>query len=129
MTASSIETDVRGAMATALASVTANVYNHVPEAIIAPAVVIVPDSPYMELNLINKSTIKVMLNYTVTVAVAYNSNPGSLDNLEKLIMEILAAIPAGWSIGTVERPTVTQVGASNLLVADIRVSTQYEQTN
>jgi hypothetical protein len=129
VTASSIETDVRGAMATALASVTANVYNHVPEAIIAPAVVIVPDSPYMELNLINKSTIKVMLNYTVTVAVAYNSNPGSLDNLEKLIMEILAAIPAGWSIGTVERPTVTQVGASNLLVADIRVSTQYEQTN
>ena len=49
MPASSISADVRGTLATALASVAGNVYSYVPEAIIPPAVVIVPSSPYMEI--------------------------------------------------------------------------------
>jgi len=129
MTASTISTNVRGTLATALAGVTGNVYSYVPEAIIPPAVVIVPSSPYMEINLINKSSIKLLLNFTITVAVAYNSNPGSLDNLEQLILQILAVIPSGYIVGQIERPTVTSVGASNLLAADINVSTYYTQTN
>jgi hypothetical protein len=129
MTASSIQDNVRSVIATALASVSGNVYNHVPESIIPPAVVIIPDSPYLEMQIISKTTIKCKINLTISACVAYNSNPGSLDNLEKLILSILAVIPAGYEIGVVERPTVTQVGASNLLVADIRVSTVYNQTN
>ena len=78
MPASTISGDVRGAIKTALASVTANVYDHVPESPIVPAVVIVPDSPYMELELIGKSTTRVKLNYTISAAVAYLSNPASL---------------------------------------------------
>ena len=129
MPASSISADVRGTLATALSGVAGNVYSYVPEAIIPPAVVIVPSSPYMEINLIGKSSIKLLLNYTITVAVAYNSNPGSLDNLEKLILQILAVIPSGYVVGQIERPTVTSVGASNLLAAEINVSTYYTQTN
>jgi len=40
----------------------------------------------------------------------------------------VAVIPTGYDVQVVDRPTVTQVGASNLLVADIRVSTWYTQT-
>ncbi|NBU93268.1 MAG: hypothetical protein EBS18_01680 [Actinobacteria bacterium] len=65
---------------------------------------------------------------TITVAVAYNSNPASLDNIEQLIMSVLAVIPNGYEVSSVERPTVSQVGASTLLIADIRVSTYYNQT-
>ena len=126
---STISTDVRGTLATALASVAGNVYSYVPEAIIPPAVVIVPSSPYMEINLIGNTSIKLLLNYTITVAVAYNSNPGSLDNLEQLILQILAVIPSGYIVGQIDRPTVTSVGASNVLAADINVSTYYTQTN
>ena len=129
MPASSISADVRGALATALSSVAGSVYSYVPEAIIPPAVVIIPGSPYMEPNLINKATTKVMLNYKITAAVAYNSNPASLDNLEKLIISILAAIPAGYVVGQIETPQIVQVGASNVLSADINVSTYYTQTN
>ena len=129
MPASSISSDVRGAIKTALASVTANVYDHVPEAPIVPAVVIVPDSPYMELELIGKSTTRVKLNYTISAAVAYLSNPASLDNLEKLVISILGALSGSkYELSTVERPTVTQVGTTNLLVSDIRLSVRYEQT-
>lgn len=129
MPASTISADVRGALATALGNVVASVYSYVPEAIIPPAVVIVPGSPYMEPNLINKATTKVQLNYKITAAVAYNSNPGSLDNLEKLIISVLAAMPAGYIVGQVESPQIVQVGASNVLSADINVSTFYTQTS
>ncbi len=46
---STIATDVRGAIKTALAGCTANIYDSVPEAPIVPAIVVVPDAPYMEL--------------------------------------------------------------------------------
>lgn len=128
MPSSTILSAVRQPLATALSSVAGNVYSFVPESVIPPAVVIVYDSPAMEFDLINKSTIKCKLNFTISVAVAYNSNPASLDNIEQLIMSVLAVIPNGYAVSSVERPTVSQVGASTLLIADIRVSTYYNQT-
>ena len=124
----SIQDDVRGAIKTALAGVAANVYDIVPEAPIVPAIVIVPDSPYMELETIGRSVVRVKLNYTVTACVAYFSNAASLDNLEKLTISILGALSASkYELSTVERPSVTQVGTTNLLVSDIRLSVRYEQ--
>ena len=128
MTASTILSQVRQPLATALGSVAGNVYSFVPESVIPPAVVVVPDSPYLELETINKSTIHTKINFTISVAVAYNSNPASLDNIEQLILSVLAVIPSGYVVSAVERPTVTQVGASTLLIADVRVSTYYTQT-
>jgi hypothetical protein len=128
MPASTILSQVRTPLATALASVAGNVYSYVPETIIPPAVVVVPDTPYLELETISKSTLHVKINFTISVAVAYNSNPASLDNIEQLIMSVLAVIPTGYVVSVVERPTVTQVGASTLLIADVRVSTYYTQT-
>ena len=126
---SSISSDVRGAIKTALAAVTANVYDTVPEAPIVPAVVIVPDSPYMELETIGRANVRVNLNYTITACVAYFSNAASLDNLEKLVISILSALSASkYELSTVERPSVTQVGTTTLLVSDIRLSVRYEQT-
>lgn len=124
----SISADIRGAIKTALAGVTANVYDAVPEAPIVPAVVIVPDSPYMQLETIGRANVRVKLNYTITACVAYFSNAASLDNLEKLTISILSALSASkYELSTVERPSVTQVGTTNLLVSDIRLSVRYEQ--
>ena len=124
----SISADIRGAIKTALAGVTANVYDTVPEAPIVPAVMVIPDSPYMEIEMIGKARTRVKLNYRITAAVAYFSNPASLDNLEKLIISILGALSASkYELSTVEQPAVTQVGTTNLLVSDIRLSVRYEQ--
>jgi len=129
MPASSIQTSVRDALKTALSGVAASVYNSVPESIIAPAVVLVPATPYLEPTLLSKGNVKVKINMTVTCVVSYNSNPASLDNLEKLVISILAALPAGYIAGVVERPLVSQIGAAQYLTADINVSTYYTQTN
>ena len=128
MPASTILTSVREPLATAMASVAANVYAYVPENPSVPFCVTVPDSPYLELQTINKTTLHTKINLVISVAVAYNSNPASLDNLEQLIMSVLAVIPVGYTIEAVEKPTVTQVGPSNVLVSDVRVSTYYTQT-
>jgi len=119
---------IRTPLATALSGVAGNVYGYVPETVIPPAVVVVPDSPYLEFETINKSNIRAKVNMTISVAVAYNSNPASLDNFEQLIMSVLAVIPTGYVVSSVERPTVSQVGASTLLIADVRVSTYYTRT-
>jgi hypothetical protein len=129
VTASTILSAVRTPLANALAGVTANVFSYVPESVPVPAVMVVPDSPYMEFETIGKDTFRAKLNFSITCAVAYNSNPASQDNLEQLITSVVTRIPAGYEVSTVERPTVTQVGASTLLVADIRVNVRYTQTN
>jgi hypothetical protein len=120
--------ETRSTLATAFSGLAANIYPSVPEAPIPPAIVVVPDSPYMEVVLLGKSAVKVKINFAITAVVASNSNAGSLDNLEKLIIGILAAMPAGYVVGVIEKPTVLEVGQSPMLVADINVSTYYTQT-
>jgi hypothetical protein len=127
MTASTIA-DTRAALANSFSALAANIYASVPESPIPPAIVVVPNSPYMEVVLIGKSQTKVKLNFAITAIVSSNSNAGSLDNLEKLIIGILAAMPAGYVVDNVEKPTVLEVGQSPMLVADINVSTYYTQT-
>jgi len=46
---STILSSIRTPLATALAGVAGNIYSFVPETVIPPAVVVVPDSPYLEL--------------------------------------------------------------------------------
>jgi len=127
MTASTIA-DTRATLANAFSALAANVYASVPESPIPPAIVVVPNSPYMEVVLIGKTQTKVKLNFAITAIVSSNSNAGSLDNLEKLIIGILAAMPSGYVVDVVEKPTVLEVGQSPMLVADINVSTYYTQT-
>jgi hypothetical protein len=121
--------DVRNDLCTALAGVAASVYPVAPEAVIPPACVIIPDSPWLESVLVNGAVTKVKVNFVVTAAVANNSNSGALDQLEALIISILGAMPSGYVVGDVQRPSIVSVGASNLLVADLSVSTFYTQTN
>jgi len=128
MTASTIA-ETRATLASAFSSLAATSYGYVPESPIPPAIVVVPSTPYMEMALINDAVTKVKINFVITAIVSYNSNPASLDNLEQLIIGILAAMPSGYIVGNVEKPTPLEVGASTMLCADINVSTYYTQTN
>ena len=129
MPASSIQTSVRDSLQNALSGIAANVYDSVPEAVIPPFCALVPNDPYLQPNLIGQLTIKLQINLKITAAVAYMSNSASLDNLEKLIISILAVIPSGYIVGDISVPSIVSVGSSNLLSADIPVSTYYTQTN
>ena len=117
--------DTRAALVSAYDLLAASVYASVPESPIPPAIVCVPSSPYLEPSLINGSTVKMKINFAITAMVQYNSNAASLDNLEQLIIGILAATPSGYIVGNVEKPTVLEIGASPVLAADINISTYF----
>jgi hypothetical protein len=57
------------------------------------------------------------------------SNASALDNIEKLILSILAVIPSGYTVGSVSNPVPMSIGASEILMSEIELSTQYTQTN
>jgi hypothetical protein len=124
-----IAENVRQPLATALAGVGASVYAVAPESLISPAAAIMPGSPYLESTIIGKDKVRVKVNLIITGAVAYNANSGALDNLEKLMIDILGAMPNGYEVGDVTRPGVTTVGTGNFLTADLSVSTYYTQDN
>ena len=128
MTASSIAINVRGAIKTAISGVAANTYDSVPESPIVPFAAVVPNTPYLEANLIGTST-RVKVNLVITIGVAMYSNASALDNIEKLIMSILAVIPSGYTVGSVSNPVPMSIGASEILMSEIELSTQYTQTN
>jgi hypothetical protein len=128
MPASSIAVNVRGAIKTAISGVAANTYDFVPEAPIVPFAAVVPASPYLEANLIGTST-RVKVNLVVTVGVAMYSNAAALDNIEQLVLSILAVIPSGYTVGSVSNPMPISIGASDILACEIEISTQYTQTN
>lgn len=129
MTASSIAVNVRGALKTAISSVAVNPYDSVPEAPQVPFAAVVPNTPYLEPNLIGTST-RVKINLVITIGVAMYSNAASLDNIEKLVMSILAVIPQGYTVGSVSNPIpMTLASGSEVLACEIDISTQYTQTN
>jgi hypothetical protein len=129
MPASSIAVDVRGALKTAISSVAANVYDSVPESPMVPFAAIVPSAPYLETVLIGKAAVKVKVNLVITLGVAMYSNAAALDNIEQLTISILAALPAGYTLGNVSNPIPVQIGASEILACEIEVATYYTQTN
>jgi hypothetical protein len=129
MPASSIAVDVRGALKTAITSVAANVYDSVPESPMVPFAAIVPSAPYLETVLIGKAAVKVKVNLVITLGVAMYSNAAALDNIEQLTISILAALPAGYTLGNVSNPIPVQIGASEILACEIEVATYYTQTN
>lgn len=122
-----IQADVRAPLATALSGLVASVYEVVPEVMTSPSVIISPDSPYLSPNIINQSTTKVSINLIVTAAVGYQNNAGALDNLEQLVISILGAMPSGYVVGDVQRPSILEAQTGKYLVADIPVSTQYTE--
>jgi hypothetical protein len=129
MTASSIAVNIRGTLKTAISSVAVNPYDSVPEAPQVPFAAIVPNTPYLEPNLIGTST-RVKINLIITVGVAMYSNNAALDNIEQLVMDILAVIPQGYTVGSVSNPIpMTLASGSDILACEIDISTQYTQTN
>ena len=129
MPSSSIAVNVRGALKTAMSGVAANIFDAVPETEIVPFVAIMPSNPYLEPNLIGSST-RTKINLTAVVAVASYNNAAALDNIEKLIMSILAVIPSGYTIGSVSDPRpFTLANGSQVVACEIDLSTQYTQTN
>ena len=113
---------VRQALATAIEQSGYKTYEAPLATVIPPAVVIVPDAPYLEPDTISSQGTRWLANYELIVAVAYLDNRASLDQLEQIIVKVAANLPTGTVVGDVQQPQLEEVGPSQLLTARLSVS-------
>lgn len=97
-----------------------NVYWYVPAALIAPAVVVVPSDPYIEVLSIGRNKYKA--NFELTFAVGMQDNQAALDNIENLIFTAIGLLPVGWTYSTASQPIPQNLGQADFLVSKISVS-------
>lgn len=118
---------VREDLADLLSGLSANVYFFPPEVVMAPAVVIVPDSPYIQPVAIARS--KYRARFRLTFAVAMTNNQAALNTLEGLIFDAYAALPVGYTVFDTTDVRPTNLGQSDLLTAEMVVEVLTEIGN
>ena len=99
----------------------AHVYAWPPPAPLSPALVLVPDEPYLERITVGRDPVNVRARFRLTALVAQIDNAGSLGRIEQLLTAAIAALPSGIVVGPVSRPGITTVGPSDMLVADLLI--------
>ena len=99
-------------------------YDHVPEIIIPPAVLILAGDPYLEPIVIGNNK-NWYVRLTLEVVSTTYSNPSALINLEDDIETILALIPTNWIILSVSSPRIRQTNSTDMLSAEIQLQTAY----
>ena len=90
--------------------------------VMPPAVVIVPDEPYLEANTLASGGLVWQVNVELIVAVAYLDPQGALRQLEDIVVKVCSNLGPGVAFDTVGQPSVEDVGPSQLLVSRIPVS-------
>ena len=113
---------VRADLATAIESAGFKTHAQPLATVIPPAVVIVPDEPYLEANTLASGGIRWQVNVELIVAVAYLDPQGSLRQLEDIVVKVASALPRGVEFTTVGQPAVEDVGPSQLLVSRMPVA-------
>ena len=101
-------------------------YGYPPATVSPPAIIIVPDEPYVDVELIGSGGTGVVLRFELIVAVQAIDNDGQLDLLERLTISTLQKLPHGTVVDPITRPTIETVGPSDLLT--VRIPIQLRRT-
>jgi hypothetical protein len=96
--------------------------------VVPPAVVIVPDAPYLIANTLASGGLMWQVNYQLIVAVASLDNRGSLAQLEEIVVRVCSSLPRGVAFEEVGQPAIEEVGPSSLLTCRIPVTVRANLT-
>lgn len=113
---------VRAALAASIEATGYKTHAQPLATVIPPAVVIVPDEPYLEANTLASGGLVWQVNVELIVAVAYLDPQGALRQLEDIVVKVCSNLGPGVAFDTVGQPSVEDVGPSQLLVSRIPVT-------
>ena len=113
---------IRASLATAVQQAGYKTHAQPLATVIPPAVVIVPDEPYLEVNTLASGGLMWQANFDLIIAVAYLDPQGALRQLEDIVIKVASNLPRGVEFSSVSQPSVEDVGPSQLLVARMPVS-------
>jgi len=117
---------IRDELATLLRQSGVPAYAYPPQTVSPPAIVIVPDEPYIDVEVIGSGGTGVVLRFELIVAVQAIDNEGQLDLIERLTVQTLQLLPQGTVVDAITRPTIESVGPSDLLT--VRMPIQIRRT-
>lgn len=115
--------DLRNGLKNALSG-SFSVYNSVPEVITPPAVVLVPNNPYLEPTYLS-SNVRLTTRLIAVVFVGLLDNESALDNIEKALVQIYDTVPSNWIVGEASRPSAQTVGINEYLTAEISLTSVF----
>jgi len=113
---------VRNTLATAIEGAGYKAHRYPPATVVPPAVVIVPDDPYLEAEVLSAGGNLWAVAFELIVCVAPLDNEGQLIQIENITVDVCRSLPRGTSLGPIARPTVEQVGPSDLLTTRIPIT-------
>jgi hypothetical protein len=113
---------VRTSIANAIQAAGYKAHRFPPATVMPPAVVIVPDEPYLEAEVISAAGNRWAVNFELIIAVAALDNEAQLIQLENITVDVCRNLPRGTELGPIQRPTVEQVGPSELLTTRVPIT-------
>lgn len=114
---------LRSDLATALGAAGRVVYAYPNEDLTPPALVLVPGSPYIEPAAIGGLTTRINVGFELTAVVNALDNQASLAKIEELMLDVLSALPAGYSVTSWNQPTIITGTSGDVVTASIRITT------
>lgn len=113
---------VRNDLAAAIQAAGYKAHRFPPATVIPPAVVIVPDDPYLTPEVLSNGGNRWAVAFELIVCVAALDNEGQLNQIENITVDVCRNLPRGTTLGNIQRPTIEQVGPSELLTTRIPVT-------
>jgi hypothetical protein len=101
-----------------------SVYDHVPEVIIPPCVVLVAGDPYLEPLVVGNNK-GFTIRFKIEVIGQVFSAPSALENLEADINTVLGLIPVKWSITGISSPRLRPTNSTDLYSVEIDIQSVY----
>ncbi len=101
-----------------------SVYDHVPEVIIPPCVVLMAGDPYLEPLVIGNNK-GYRIRFRIEVVGQTFSAPDALTNLENDINTVLGLIPVKWSVTGVSSPRLRPTNSTDLYSVEIDIESTY----
>lgn len=117
-----LTTEAREALATAFTGQGLTVYETVPAVPKPPAVVIIPDSPWIVPERLG-SNLNYRARWRVMVVISPRNNAAATVDVEDAVDTLLGLIPTGFNVELVNPPTLTDTGAQGTVyTTEINVS-------
>jgi hypothetical protein len=122
-----LSTEARSALIAALEGNGYRVYDTMPAVPKPPAIVIIPDSPWIVPERIG-SNLNYRVRWRVTVVISPRSNEAATTDIEDAVDVVLANIPASMNVEQVNAPQLQDTGAQGtVLTTEINVSAHWKE--
>lgn len=122
-----LSTEAREALITALEGNGIRVYDTMPAVPKPPAIVIIPDSPWIIPERIG-SSLNYRVRWRVLVVISPRNNEAATSDIEDAIDVVLANIPSTMNVEQVNTPQLQDTGAQgSVLTTEINVSAHWKE--